>query len=124
MPAQLKIKRTINNDVWSITFYLDIEKLAESDKELMRKFGEPAIHSGGVVLSRTPDEYTLPDKFIKIRSDLPFTQEFDSKAGVFSTNTQTKAEAYQDHFVAAYTAAFSALRANADTFTGEYIENV
>jgi hypothetical protein len=124
MAAQLKIKRSISNDIWAITFSLDIEKLSEADKELMRKFGEPTINAGGVILQNTPNEYTFPDKFIKVRADLPFTQEFDSKAGFFATNTKVKAEGYQNHFIEAYTEAFEELRSNADTFTGEYIENI
>lgn len=124
MAAQLKIKRSISNDIWAITFSLDLEKLSEGDKELMRKFGEPTINAGGIVLQNTPLEYTFPDKFIKIRADLPFTQEFDSKSGFFAADTQAKAEGYQEHFVAAYTQAFEELRNNADTFTGEFIENI
>jgi hypothetical protein len=85
-------------------------------------------NTGGSVLGPVsdPNEFTLPDKYIKIRSGLPYTQEFDSRGtvGIFATNTQEKAEAYQEAFIARYTAAFSALRANADTFTGEYIENI
>ena len=125
MPAILKINRQIVNDVWSITFTLDIAKLPESDKQAMQKFGEPEINAGGVFLADTANEYTLPDKYIRIRTDLPFTQAFDAKSAPFDTNTQIKAEAYQAAFVAAYSAAFTNLREEAaDTFTGEAIENI
>ena len=41
MPALFKIKRTIENDIFKIQFSLDLTVLPESDKELIRKFGEP-----------------------------------------------------------------------------------
>jgi hypothetical protein len=76
----------------------------------------------GVIIN--PHEYELPDKYIRIRSDLPFVQEFDSRAGMFSTNTKIKAEAFETTFIERYTAAVLALRAMSDTFTGESIINI
>lgn len=124
MPALLKIKRSIDNDIWKINFSLDLASLAESDKDLMRKFGEPQINIGGVFLLGDPDEYTLPDQYIKVRSALPYTQEFDSKSPDFELNTQAKVEAFQTNFTTLYAAAFVDLRTNADTFTGEYLINI
>ena len=124
MPALLKIKRSIDNDIWKINFSLDLASLAESDKDLMRKFGEPQINIGGVFLEDTLNEYTLADQYIKVRSDLPYTQEFDSKSPDFTTNTQTKVVAFQTNFTTLYADAFVALRAKADTFTGEYLVNI
>jgi heptaprenylglyceryl phosphate synthase len=123
MPAALKIKRTIENYIWKIQFSLDLPTLPERDKELMRKFGEPQINVGGS-FGIAPNTYTLPVKWIKVRTDLPYIQEFDSKSPTFETNTQIKAQAFQAAFVAAYDVAFVALRANADTFTGEEIHNI
>ena len=123
MPVALKIKRTIENDVWKIQFSIDLTTLPESDKELIRKFGEPQLNAGGT-FGIAPDDYILPDKWIRVKSDLPYTQEFDSKSPLFVTNIQTKAEAYQTAFKTAYARAFTALRMKADTFTGEEIYNV
>jgi hypothetical protein len=124
MPALLKIKRVIENDVWKINFALDTASLPESDKELIRKFGEPQINVGGTFLSGGANEYILPDKYIRVRTDLPYTQEFDSKSIGFETNTEVKALAFQTFFVNAYAQAFATLRESVDTFTGEYIENI
>ena len=130
MPALLKIRRSIDNDVWKLTFTLDITSLSESDKELMRKFGEPQINIGGTLLADTPNQLVLPDKYIRVRSGLPFTQEFDAKSLTLPTEAENKAAAaaqalaFQETFVAAYEAAFAALRTNADSFTGEYIVNI
>jgi len=124
MPALLKIKRFIDNDVFKITFALDNEKLPESDKELLRKFGEPSIDLGGNYTPSAGDPYTLPTKYIRVKSDLPYTQEFDSKSPEYADDTQEKALAFQEEFIDKYNNAFTDLRAKADTFTGEQIENV
>jgi hypothetical protein len=125
MPALLKIKRTLDNDIFKINFSLDISSLPESDKDLIRKFGEPQINVGGLYLEDTDNEFTLPDKFIRVRSDMPFVQEFDAKSNFLGfTSTQIQAEAFQEAFVAKYQEAFTNLRATSDTFTGEFIENI
>lgn len=71
-----------------------------------------------------PNEYSLPDKYVRIRSDLPYVQEFESRSGVFATNTKIKAEAFEEAFIEKYTAAVLTLRAMHDTFTGESIVNI
>lgn len=134
MPALLKIKRSIENDIWKLSFSLDVLSLSENDKELIRKFGEPQINIGGTYLEGSDDEYILADKYIRVRSDLPYVQEFDSKSIIISEGTQgaqspeASAEAraldFQEHFVELYATSFAELRAKADTFTGEYIENI
>jgi hypothetical protein len=130
MPALLKIKRYIENEVWKIVFSLDVSSLSENDKELIRKFGEPEVNIGGTYLAETPDEYTLPDKYLRVRTDLPFVQEFDAKSlirdnqAAAQTAAQTQAIAFQTAFVSNYEGAFTTLRTTADTFTGEYVENI
>lgn len=128
MPAALKIKRYIENDIWKITFSLDALTLPESDKELIRKFGEPQINIGGLYSVQDTEQntytYTLADKFIRIRSDLPYTQEFDSKSPDYSEQTELKAYGFTENFKSLYYSAFSDLRDQADTFTGEEIFNI
>ena len=125
MPALLKIKRAIANDVFKITFSLDVNSLPENDKELIRKFGEPQINIGGEYLPGTDNVFTLPDKFLRIRSDLPYTQEFDAKSNLLGfASTEAQAYAFQDAFISNYIGAFETLRDNADTFTGETIQNI
>lgn len=125
MPALLKIKRTLDNDIFKINFSLDVASLPESDKDLIRKFGEPQINIGGVYLENTDNEFTLPDKFIRVRTDLPYVQEFDAKSNLLGfSSTQAQAVAFQAEFVDRYQEAFSSLRSTADTFTGEFIENI
>ena len=124
MRAILKINRQIVNDVWKLLFTVDTTKLSETDKDLIRKFGEPEINIGGTFLADTGNAYTLPAKYVKILSGLPLTQEFDSTMAPFDTATQTKVEAFQTAFITLYTGAFTTLRENTDTFTGETLVNV
>ena len=128
MSAILKIIRSIENDIWKITFSVDPLKFSESDKQLIAKFGEPEINVGGLIdgpqIQGESINYTLPDRYIKIRSGLPFTQEFDSKSEMFQEFTKEKALRYQDAFVNRYTGAIEDLRAKQDTFSGEYLINL
>jgi hypothetical protein len=124
MPALLKIKRSIDNEVWKINFTLDVASIPESDKELMRKFGEPEINVGGTFTVAEVGDFTLPDKYIKVKSGLPFLQEFDSKSPDFLTDVKEKALAFEEEFIVRYTQAFTDLRSSEDTFTGERIENI
>lgn len=127
MPALLKIKRSIDNEIWKINFSLDVSSIPENDKELMRKFGEPEINLGGTFTvpgGGGGTTFTLPDKYIKVKSGLPYTQEFDSKSPDFSADTQNKALAFEEEFIVRYTQAFTDLRESVDSFTGERIENI
>lgn len=130
MPALLKIKRYIENEVWKIVFSLDVASLSENDKQLISKFGEPEINIGGTYLASTPDEYILQDKYLRVRTDLPFVQEFDAKSltrdnqAAAQVSAQAQAVAFQTAFVANYEDAFNTLRTTADTFSGEYVENI
>jgi len=128
MAAALKIKKYIENDIWKITFYLDASSLPESDKALIQKFGEPQINIGGTYTATDNQSntytYVLPDKFLRVRTDLPYTQEFDAKSPDFEDHTELKANAFLDEFKMLYSAAFVDLRATSDTFTGEEIYNI
>ncbi len=117
--AILRVYQKIENDVWKLTFVNDPIELSDTDKKKMRQFGEPEIQMGGIYLEDEETEFTLPTKTARIRSDFPFTQEFDSTAEDFSESTQVKVEAYRDAIVERFTTALEAVRAMADTFTGE-----
>jgi len=116
MSATLKITRSIDNDIWKITFRLDPANFSELDEQLIARFGEPEINVGGVVgglaIQNGETSYTLPEKYIKIRSGLPYTQELDSRKAPFDTYTRKKAEAYQSAFITRYNQALADLRAN------------
>lgn len=117
--AILRVYQTIESDVWKLTFVNDPDELSDTDRKLMKKFGEPEIEMGGVFLEGGENEFTLATKKARIRRDFPFTQEFDSTSADFETNTQTKVEAYRDDIVDRFSTALTTLRATTDTFTGE-----
>jgi hypothetical protein len=123
MSLLLQVTRSIENDIWSMTFSVDRDKISQTDTQLISKFGEPTINVGGTFGS-TPNQFTLPAQYIGIVSELPYTRTFDSNSAPFNVNTQLKAQAYQDAIVASYTSALGTLRAQADTFTGEYLFNL
>jgi hypothetical protein len=122
--ATLRVFHKIDNDVWKLTFVNDPIELSDTDKKKMRQFGEPEIQVGGVYLENTGNEFALPTKTVRIRSDFPFTQEFDSTSTPFDTATQTKVEAYETAIVNRFTTALTTLRAIPDTFTGERTYNI
>lgn len=122
--ALVRVFPKISNAVWSLTFVNDQTALSEGDKILMQQFGEPEIDLGGTFLDNTANEFTLPTKKAKIRSDFPFTQNFDSRDSAFETNTKVKVEGYRDEIILRITNAFTTLRTNVDTFTGEKTYNI
>jgi glutathionyl-hydroquinone reductase len=122
--ALIRVYQKIENDVWKVTFVNDPEQLSEADKNLMRKLGEPEVNVGGVIPGEGDDSFTLDDKYIKIKSGLPYTAEFDSKDAPFDTNTQQKVENYREEIISRISTAFDDLRTFSDTFSGEKTYNI
>jgi hypothetical protein len=122
--AKLRVYQTIENDVYQLRFENDPKALSLQDVELMEKFGEPEINIGGTFLPSTGNQFILPDKYIRVRSEFPFVREFDSRQAPFDTNTVTKVIGYRDEIKTRFTTAFTDLRANGDTFTGEQLYNI
>ena len=121
--ARLRVYQTIDNDLWKLTFVNDPDELSDTDKKLMQKFGEPEIQVGGS-FGTDPDTFTMPSQTVRIRSDFPFTQTFDSTTTPFNSDTQIKVLAYRDAIVSAFTSALTTLRETPDTFTGEQVYNI
>ena len=122
--ALIRVFQDIDNDVWSLTFVNDQNYLSQADKKAMQQFGEPEIDLGGTFLAETDNEFTLPAKKAKIRSDFPYTQTFDSRDEAFTENTSTKVLAYRDEIITRVTDALTALREESDSFTGEHVYNI
>jgi len=121
--AKLRVFSSIDNDIYSLTFVNDPVALSQQDKALMQRFGEPQINKGGTFGSGE-DSYTLPDCYIGIRTDFPYTQLFDAKGAPFDSNTVVKVEAYKTAITTAFTDALITLRENDDTFSGETVTNI
>ncbi len=120
---KLRVYQTITNDVYVLTFVNDPSAISKQDQELMQKFGEPEINAGGD-FGTSPDTFTLPEEYVKIKDGFPLRKEFDSRQTPFSTNTVTKVNSYRDAIVTRVTAAVTTLREEADTFTSEKIYNI
>lgn len=121
--AKLRVFKTIENDVYIMRFENDPVALSQQDKMLMQRFGEPTINVGGT-FGTTPNDFTFPDEYVRIRSDFPYTRTFDSKGTPFDTNILVKTASYETAITTAFTDAFTTLRANNDAYTGEVITNV
>lgn len=74
-----------------------------------------------VTLDDISGTYTLPDSYIKVRSDFPYVAYFDSRDDVYETYVLAKVYAYRDQFKNQFENAFKGLRANTDGFTNELI---
>ena len=122
--GKLRVFQSIEDNVWELLFTNDIPSITQKDKELIKGFGEPTISVGGTYLADTENEYTLPVIYLKVISDLPYTQKFDARDADFSDNTSTKVLAYRDDFVTKFTAAFTTLRNSVDNFTGEQLYTI
>lgn len=122
--ALIKVSQYIENDVYKLLFSIERQELSEDDRKRMRKYGEPYIQLGGTFLDSTPNEFTLPEKTIKLGSGFPYLAEFDSETEPFDTNTKTKVEAYRDEILSRIDDAFETLRDQVDTFTGEHLHNI
>ena len=122
--ALIRVFQKIENDVWKVTFVNDPDQLTEADKNLIRKLGEPEVNVGGEIPGEGDDAFTLEDKYVKIRSGLPYTAEFDSRSAPFDTNTQQKVENYREEIIARFVTAFTDLRTFTDTFSGEKTYNI
>jgi len=120
---QLLVDSSINNDVYIYNISNVADKLSQNDIQLIAKYGEPTINTGGTFLSGE-NEYTLPDNYIRVISGLPYVQQFDSTSAPFNTATVTKVQAWLAAFESAYTDAFTTLRAETDTFTNQQFYTV
>lgn len=121
---KIRTFNSINNDIYTVVFDQDRAAISQSDKDLIKKYGEPEINVGGTFLAGTGNEYVLPDQFIRIVSDMPFTQNFDSTTGTFATATVTKVTQFVTDTLTKIEDAVTTLRANTDTFSGETVTNI
>lgn len=112
--------KKLEDGVYIVTIFT--ESWSEGDKALMVKYGEPSINLGGDIDS-LPGElfFELPDHYAKIMHESPFTQRFDSKD---FQDADARAEAWKTDVQTKIADAVAALRALADTFTGEEVTTI
>jgi len=126
--AKLRTFQSITDEVWSIRYEIDPKTVSQADKDLMDKFEEPEINVGGTFLSGTPAlTFVIPDAYVKIITGFPFVQSFDSRSAPFdqgASSLATQIAAYDTVIAGRIGTAFTTLRANSDTFTGEKVTTI
>jgi hypothetical protein len=115
----MQIRRfyTLNDGVYKVS--IKTEKWSELDQQLMAKYGEPEIDLGGSFTG--PPAFTLSSNLVKIMSESPFTQSFDSQD---YADAEDRADVWATEISARIDAAVTDLRTNTDDFTREEVETV
>jgi hypothetical protein len=108
---------TLTDDVYNVV--LRTEDWSQRDLDLMAKYGEPEVDLGGSFTG--PPAFTLPSNLVKVMSDSPFTQSFDSRD---YANAEDRANVWATAVIGRITDAMTTLRANDDEFTREEVQNV
>ena len=120
--AILHTKQLIVDDAYKFVFCL--EQVSEADAILIAKYGEPTVDFGGTFDNGLGVSYTLPDQYFNIVSGFPVTITVDPTVAPFNTNTTTALALYASTMQTRVTGAFTTLRANTDTFSGETLTNI
>jgi len=125
MPVLSEVN-SINDKLWTVTISIQPGSLSQADAQLLAKFGEPSINTGATLESGGL-AYTLPNNYIRVVSDMPYIQTFDSSTAPFNqgfSNTALQVNAFITYFNATYLAAFVALRTNVDTWSGQSLVTI
>lgn len=117
---KIRVIQTVESDDYVFVFAL--ENIGTDDVDRIAKFGEPSIDFGGD-FAFDDVEYTLPNVYKKLYSDFPVRRVITT-AAPFDTDTEAKLALYRTTLVDRITTAIQDLRAQGDTFTGEYVTNV
>ena len=98
------------------------EDWSELDRGLMTRYSEPTIDLGGAFTSGDGyTEFELGNRLVRIMSESPFTQGFDSRD---YDDAETRAETWKTTVFGRLQAAIQELRDRADTFTREEVVTV
>lgn len=124
--AKFRVFQSLDNNEHMLLIVVDQATISSTDRDLIAKFGEPEINTGGAVYAddTTTLLVTLPDQYIKIISGLPHKIIVDPTADLWATDTTNKLTSYRKRLQERIVAAMAALRANTDTYTNEYITQV
>lgn len=110
--------RRLEGGVYAVT--VQTEDWSAADKALMAQYAEPAVATGGSFADEYT-EFTLPEAYARVMTESPFTARFDGRD---FDNAEDRALLWQDTVIERLSAAVTALRALADTFTGEEVVQI
>lgn len=117
---KIRSYRTLENGVYMVS--LNTEDWSEGDKNLMAFYGEPSIDLGETFVSAgSAPDYTLPVVYVRIMSEMPVKQGFDSRDHV---DAESMALTWESTIISRIDAAVTTLRASQDTFTNESVTTI
>ena len=115
----MQIRRfyTLTDGVYKVS--IRTEQWSQLDQQLMAKYGEPEIDLGGSFTG--PPAFDLSSNLVKIMSESPFTQSFDSAD---YADAEDRANVWAAAISSRLDTAVTDLRTNDDDFTREEVETV
>jgi hypothetical protein len=124
--AKFRVFQSLDNNEHVLLITVDQATISSTDRDLIAKYGEPEINLGGTIYAddTTTLLVTLPNEYIKIISGLPHKILVDSSAVPWDTDTTNKLTSYRKRLQERIVAAVTALRANTDTYSNEYITQI
>lgn len=117
---KIRASQFFENGVYKIRFYNDFTAPPTDELKLFTKFGEPLINVGGTFLLGEPEEFTFPDRFIKVYTGLPYQREVDPTVAPFNVDaaqTELQLNEYRDVIIDRITTAYTELRTKGDDDT-------
>lgn len=151
---RLLVQQSILNDNYTFTFSVDPASISSDDSALFQKYGPqivnfgattattytPAPYSSGTFgiyvygsynattslgVGTSTDSFVLPDYYVNFPTNFPIQQTFTSiSPSIFSSNTTNRLLAYRQYVQAQVYSMITGLRAQSDSFTGEFITNI
>lgn len=116
----LRTFKKLDDGVYQIK--IETQDWSENDRLLMTRFSEPEIDLGGDFPGiNSGGEFTLNTRLVKIMTESPFTQRFDSRD---YDDADDRAESWKTEIQTRITDAILNLRALDDTFTGEEVQTI
>ncbi len=117
---KIRTFKSVENGVYKTI--IRTEDWSQLDQQLIAKYGEPSINAGGEIVSPYSDvPLVLPDHYVSIMSESPFSKSFDSRD---YADAETRAATWAAYMADEIRAAVQTLRLNYDGFTTEEVETV
>ena len=117
---KIRTFKSVENGVYKTI--IRTEDWSQLDKELMSKYGEPEVNAGGTIVSQySGADLVLPDFYVGVMSESPFSKLFDSRD---YDDADVRAATWAAHMAHSIREAVQTLRESYDGFTTEEVETV
>jgi hypothetical protein len=124
--ANLRVFKFIANDVFTVRFIFDPSSISDTDRRLVKEFGEPSINVGGT-FTAGGETVVIPEKFVRVFSGFPYQYGFDAKDPEIGTAASDLANLYADQIVLRLQSVLTNLRQNntlSSSFSSESVISV